>query len=304
MATPGSTPPSRRANRTAELLGPGTAVVVLGLASALAWGAGDFGGGILGRRAPVVGIVLLTQLTGLVAALAFAATRGEPVPAGADLGWAVAAGLFGVMGITSLYHGLAVGRMGVVAPTTGLLAALIPVAAGFVLEGIPDRLVIAGIGVALVAVVLVTRAPDGGTGRPSGIGWALLAGAGFGLFNTSVGQLSGEGAFAPLVLIRLVQAIAVGAFIVTARQRWRLPRDMVPKAMVVGLFDMGGNAAFILATQAGALAIASVLSSLYPVVTVILAIVILRERVNRSHVAGIALTAAAIVLIGVGSNAA
>lgn len=304
MATPGSTPPSRRANRTAELLGPGTAVVVLGLASALAWGAGDFGGGILGRRAPVVGIVLLTQLTGLVAALAFAATRGEPVPAGADLGWAVAAGLFGVMGITSLYHGLAVGRMGVVAPTTGLLAALIPVAAGFVLEGIPDRLVIAGIGVALVAVVLVTRAPDGGTGRPSGIAWALLAGAGFGLFNTSVGQLSGEGAFAPLVLIRLVQAIAVGAFIVTARQRWRLPRDMVPKAMVVGLFDMGGNAAFILATQAGALAIASVLSSLYPVVTVILAIVILRERVNRSHVAGIALTAAAIVLIGVGSNAA
>lgn len=276
---------------------------MLGLASALAWGAGDFGGGILGRRAPVVGIVLLTQLTGLVAALAFAAARGEPVPAGADLGWAVAAGVCGVIGITSLYHGLAVGRMGVVAPATGLLAALIPVAAGFVLQGIPDRLVIAGIAVALVAVVLVTRAPGGGTGRPSGIAWALLAGAGFGLFNASVGQLSGEGAFAPLVLIRLVQAIAIGAFIVTARQRWRLPRDMVPKAMVVGLFDMGGNAAFILATQAGALAIASVLSSLYPVVTVILAIVILRERVNRSHVAGIALTAAAIVLIGAGSNA-
>ena len=303
MAMRGSTRQWRRANRTAELFGPGTAVVVLGLVSALAWGAGDFGGGLLGRRAPVVGIVLLTQLTGLVAALAFAAARGEPVPAGTDLGWSVAAGLFGVMGITSLYHGLAVGRMGVVAPTTGLLAALIPVAAGFVLEGIPDRLVIVGIAVALVAVVLVTRAPDGGTGRPSGIAWALLAGAGFGLFNTSVGQLSGAGAFAPLVLIRLVQAIAIGAFIMTARQRWRLPRDMVPKAMIVGLFDMGGNAAFILATQAGALAIASVLSSLYPVVTVILAIVILRERVNRSHVAGIALTAAAIVLIGVGSNA-
>jgi drug/metabolite transporter (DMT)-like permease len=299
---PGSTPRSRRASHTADLLGPGSAVVTLGLVAALAWGAGDFGGGLLARRAPVVGIVILTQLTGFVAALGFAAARGEPLPVGEDVAWSILAGVAGVVGITALYHGLAVGRMGVVAPTTGLLAALIPVVAGFALQGVPDQLVIGGIAVALVAVVLVTRSPDAGSGRPSGVGWALIAGAGFGLFNVSIGQLSGEGAFGPLALIRLVQAAALGGFIVTRRQRWRLPRDVVPRAIVVGLFDMGGNAAFILATQAGALAIAAVLSSLYPVVTVILAIAILRERVTRSHVIGIVLTAVAIVLIGVGAN--
>lgn len=237
-----------------------------------------------------------------MAALGFAAARGEPLPTGADIAWSIVAGVAGVVGITALYHGLAVGRMGVVAPTTGLLAALIPVVAGFALQGVPDQLVIGGIAVALVAVVLVTRAPDAGSGRPSGVGWALVAGAGFGLFNVSIGQLSGEGAFGPLALIRLVQAVALGGFILTRRQRWRLSRDVVPRAIVVGLFDMGGNAAFILATQAGALAIAAVLSSLYPVVTVILAIAILRERVTRSHVVGIVLTAVAIVLIGMGAN--
>jgi drug/metabolite transporter (DMT)-like permease len=255
---------------------------------------------MLARRAPLLGVVLGTQLVGMALALVLGLARGEPVPEGADLGWSLSAGVAGVAGITTLYRGLAVGRMGVVAPTTGVLAAVIPVVAGFVLEGLPPPAVILGIVAALVAVVLVTRAPGHGSDRPSGIAWALAAGVMLGTFNICIGQLSGEGAFAPLVIIRLVQAAVLVALIVLWRQPWRMPGDVLWRLVLVGALDMTGNAAFILATQAGQLAIAAVLSSLYPVTTVILAIVILHERLTRSHVAGIVLTAVAIVLIGLG----
>ena len=293
---------SRRWSLLADVLGAGSSVILLGLISALAWGAGDFGGGTLARRAPLLGVVLGTQLVGLVLALAIGVARGERFPQGADLGWAVAAGFAGVVGISSLYRGLAVGRMGVVAPTTGILAAVIPVMVGFVTEGIPDRMVVVGIAVALVAVVLVTRAPGHiDDDRPSGIGWALLGGTMIGLFNVCVGQFSGDGALLPLVVVRLVQSLLLVAAIAVLRQPWRMGIDLLPRLVIVGTLDMVGNAAFILAAQTGQLAIAAVLSSLYPVTTVILAITILRERVTRSHLVGIALTALAIVLIGLGS---
>ena len=277
--------------------------MVLGLVSALSWGAGDFGGGLITRRAPLFGVVGMTQLVGMVAALGLGILLAEPFPSAPDIGWAVIGGLCGVVGITSLYRGLAVGRMGVVAPVTGVLSATVPVAFGFLTEGLPAPATVVGIGVALVAVVLVTRTPGEGTDRPSGIRWALIAGMAIGLFNICVGQFSGDSAFGLLVIVRLVQALALGIVIVVGRQPWRLPPDVVPKLVVVGLLDMAGNAAFILAAQAGDLAIAAVLSSLYPVVTVLLAITILRENLTRSHVVGIALTGAAIALIAGGAAA-
>jgi drug/metabolite transporter (DMT)-like permease len=208
-----------------------------------------------------------------------------------------------MVGISALYRGLAVGRMGVVAPTTGVLGAAIPVVFGFAVEGVPQPMAVAGIVAALVAVVLVTRAPGHGTDRPSGVEWALLAGIAIGGFNICIGQFQGASPFGLLVIIRLLQAAMMVLLIVLWRQPWRLPRDVVPKVVVVGLLDMVGNAAFIVAAQVGALAIATVLASLYPVTTVVLAIVILHERLTGSHVAGIGLTAVAITLIAVGSAA-
>jgi drug/metabolite transporter (DMT)-like permease len=252
----------------------------------------------------LLGVVAAVQLVGLVTALSAAIARGEPVPQGADLGWSVAAGVVGAIGLASLYRGLAVGRMGVVAPTTGVLAAVVPVVAGFALEGIPNREVVLGIGAAIVAVVLVTRAPAHDDGRPSGAMWGLLGGLGIGAFNVCVGQLSGAGAFGPLVVIRLVQAVVMAGVILAGRQPWRIERGLWWRVVLIGLLDMTGNAAFILATQAGALAVAAVLSSLYPVVTVILAIAIIRERLTRSHLLGIVLTVVAIGLIAAGTTSA
>ena len=279
------------------------AVIVLGLLSALTWGAGDFGGGLLARRVPLFGVVVFAQATGMVAALGLAVVRGEPVPQGRDLAFSIAAGCCGVVGITSLYRGLAVGRMGVVAPLTGVLAAVIPVCVGFIRDGVPRPAEIAGIVVALVAVVLVTRSP-GHDDRPTGAMWGLLAGVGIGLFNVCVGNLSAAGAFAPLVVIRLVQAVLLACLIVVWRQPWRIRRSDAARLAGVGLLDMAGNVTFIMAAQTGALAIASVLSSLYPVTTVLLAITLLRERLTRSHLVGLVLTAAAIVLISAGAAGA
>jgi drug/metabolite transporter (DMT)-like permease len=278
--------------------------VVLGLLSALSWGAGDFGGGIVSRRAPLLGVVGMTQLVGMVAALVLAIALNEPFPSNADIAWAVAGGLVGVVGITCLYQGLSVGRMGVVAPVTGVLSAAVPVTFGFLTEGLPTTATMAGIVIALVAVVLVTRTPEAAAGRPSGLPWALLAGLAIGAFNICVGQFSGDSAFGLLVIVRLVQALVLATLIVVARRPWRLSRDVIPKLLLIGLLDMGGNAAFILAAAAGDLAIAAVLSSLYPVVTVLLAITLLREHVTRSHVVGIALTGLAIALIAGGAAAA
>lgn len=279
-------------------------VVVLGLLAALSWGTGDFGGGLLSRRAPLFGVVGVTQVVGMVAALAIAVARGEPVPQGADVAWSVAGGVAGMVGVTALYRGLAVGRMGVVAPTTGVLAAVVPVIVGFVLQGLPGTASLVGIATALAAVVLVTRAPGHADGRPSGIEWALLSGLGIGAFDICVGQLSHAGAFGPLVIIRLVQAAVLAVLVVAWRQPWRVDRGASARLVAIGLLDMGGNALFILATQSGQLAIAVILSSLYPVVTVVLAIVVLRERLTRSHVAGIVLTGVAIALIAAGTASA
>src|SRR4051812_21318495 len=130
-------------------------VVVFGLLSAAAWGSADFGGGLTTRRATLYGVVLLSQVTGMAVAFVLALVRGEPPPAPADTRWAVLAGVLGANGIAGLYSGLAVGRMGVVAPVTGVLAAVVPVAAGIALEGLPPGIVVAGIVLAIVAVVLV-----------------------------------------------------------------------------------------------------------------------------------------------------
>jgi uncharacterized membrane protein len=267
----------------------------------LTWGAGDFGGGVLSRRAPVLTVVLISQVAGSVGALAIALLIRESMPAPADLPWALAGGLGGGIGITALYHGLSTGRMGVVAPVTGVLSAGLPVLFGVVTEGLPGFLVIIGIGLAIVAVVLVSRVQDERSGD-SGLRFALIAGLALGTFGISASRFSEGHTFGLLSIVRAIEALLITVIVIAGHRRWRAPRRLLPAMAGVGALDMAGNATFILAAQAGSLAIAAVLSSLYPVTTVILAAVVLRERITRSHAVGIALAAAAIVTITIGST--
>lgn len=245
---------------------------------------------------------LVVQALGvLLAGGAAVATRESPM-ATATIALAAAGGVVGVIGILGLYQGLAVGRMGVVAPVTGVIAAALPVAVGIVRDGVPAVTVLLGIGLAFVAVALVSRV-GGGDGSRSGIEYALVGGVGIGIFNVIVGGLPNGQVFGPLVVVKIAAAVVILVIAALGRRPWRVPLAVVPIALLVGVFDMGGNALFVLASQAGRLDIAATLSSLYPVTTVVLAILVLGERPTRDHVAGIVAAGVAIALISSGSAA-
>ncbi|MBA2719851.1 MAG: EamA family transporter [Chloroflexi bacterium] len=268
----------------------------------MAWGAGDFGGGWTGRRAPVLGIALGVDAIGVTVMVALGVVLGGPLPSPTTALLAVVAGVCSVAGILGLYTGLAVGRMGVVAPVTGLIAASLPVVVGIVAEGLPPVPVVVGIGAALVAVVLVSRSADL-DGRPSGIEYGIIGGIGLGLFNVVVGAFPEDHVVWPLALIKLGALLPIALLVAIGRRPWRIGGPILPAVVAVAVLDLAGNGLYILATQAGRLDVAATLSSLYPVTTIVLAVAILRERVTRTHLVGIAMAAVAIVLIAGGSTA-
>ncbi len=278
----------------ADLLAAGA-----GLLAAALWGAGDFGGGIAAKRLPVFLALLGSTLAGLVGALVIAVGRGEPVPAAQDAAWAAAAAVFGAIGLAGLYRALADGQMGIVAPITGVLAAAIPVVVGIATEGLPTPVRLAGFALALVAIVLVSIADDGSTGR-GGLLLALGAGVAFGLYSTCVGQIE-TGVFAPLAISRATAAVLVLGIVLAMRIPVRASfggsRRLVGLVVLVGVLDLLGNASFLAGAQLGGLALAAVLASLYPVATVILAAAVLREPIGRIHAAGIVAAATAAMLI-------
>jgi drug/metabolite transporter (DMT)-like permease len=273
---------------------------VLGVAASVGWGIADFGGGLASRRGPLLGVLLSSQLVALAIALPLAGLAGEPALSTPDIGLAVAGGIAGSAGLAALYRGLSVGRMGVVAPLAGVLTALVPVGAAIVLEGPPSPPVVAGIVVALGSVVVVTRSDDGAGERPSGLIWGLVAGFAFGFFVLAISQLSDSVVFAPLAIVRGVEALVIAIAILVSRGAWRVPRASWWLIVLVGTLEMASNVAFVGASHAGPLAIAASLSSLYPVVTVVLAAFVLREQVTLARAIGVGLAGLAIALIASG----
>lgn len=278
-------------------LSPSLLPALLALAAAVLWGISDFGGGVLGRRAPIFGVLLATQGVGFVIASVGLVIWSEPMLEGRDLGLSVLAGGLAAIGVGSLYRGLAVGRMGLVAPATAVLTAMTPVIIGIAWQGFPGPIVFVGFAVAILAIVIVSVVPDGSAGRPAGLGYALVAGLTLGLLGAILSRIDIQHAFAPLALMRGVELLLFVAVVVILRLPWRMPRSLFPLVALVGLVDVTGNLAFLKAARTGDLATAAVLSSLYPVITVILAAALLRERITRSHAAGVGLAFVAIALI-------
>jgi drug/metabolite transporter (DMT)-like permease len=275
------------------------AAAIAGLTAAVVWGAGDFGGGIATKRLPVFLALLGMLVVGLLGAVPLAVTRGESIPAPSDAAWAAAAAVIGAVGLAGLYRALADGRMGIVAPITGVLAAAIPVLVGVATAGLPGPVRLVGFALAIVAILLVSIADDGSTGR-GGILIAVGAGIAFGLYSTFMGQVQ-AGVFGPIAVARatgslLVLAIVLGTRIPVRASFAGRPR-LLGLVVLVGLLDLVGNAAYLTGVQLGGLALAAVLASLYPVATVILAAIVLREPISRIHAAGIASAALAAVLI-------
>ena len=273
--------------------------VVLALGSALIYGAADFCGGVASRRATAFAVVALSQAAGLVGVLALLPILGGD-PTAADLGWGAAAGLAVAGGLVLFYRGLAVGVMSVVAPVTALTAAAVPVLGGLALgERLPPWAVV-GIVLALVAVILV--AAEGGlptlrAARTAGLLPALAAGVGFGVFFVLLDRTRPESTLWPLVASRSVSGLLVVLLALATRASLRVPGRTAGLIVLAGCLDMAANTLFLLATQQGQLAITGVLASLYPVSTVVLAQSLLRERLGRAQLAGLAAAIAAVVLI-------
>jgi uncharacterized membrane protein len=277
--------------------------VLLSLFAALSYGLGDFNGGVFAKRGGPWAVSLVTQLSATVFVLAVALADGGD-PTRTDLAWALVAGVANGFGTAFLYRGLSSGRMGVVAPVSGVGAVLVPVAVGVLTGERPDAIVWFGIALALPAIWLVSREPTttvaGSAPGGSGLVDGVLAGLGFGALFAALGQIPEEAGFLPLALNQVVAGVTIVLVAMALRQDW-VPRNRWALGGVIsGALGAIATGLFQVATQQGYLSVAAVITSLYPAFTVLLAALVLREHVHRTQAVGLAFCAASVVLVAVG----
>lgn len=276
--------------------------VVLGLGSSLAWGIADFMGGMASRRMPVLTVLAVSQVVGLVLLIGVVALRGEGPPAGEHLAVAALSAFAGVGALAAFYRGLAVGTMGVVAPISAT-AAVVPVVAGVATGERPDALQLAGIVLAVCGVVLASReqTEEGASGRvATGAGLALVAALGFGLFFVLIDSASEGDVFWALLVNRITGVVMLLVVFAALRPASGAQRSDARILIGVGAFDVSANTSFAVASTEGLVSVVGVCSSLYPVVTVVLARFVLSERVRSLQLAGVALAITGVVAIAAG----
>ncbi|HEV2755560.1 MAG TPA: DMT family transporter [Actinomycetota bacterium] len=280
---------------------------VLGLAAALTYGAADFVGGLASRKAPVLSVVLLSQVAGtglLLAALPFFL---DPGPTTESLAWGAASGAAGAAGVLFLYKGLASGSMSVVAPITAVEAAGVPVLWGLATGERPAPVAVAGVVVALVAVVLVSGYEPAGRSetrtpflRRPGVTDALIAGASFGFFFILLDKTGDDAGLWPLVGARAASLSLLTALVLSRRHRPAATPGARSAIVAAGVLDVAANLLYLLSTREGLLSIVAVLTSLYPASTVLLARVFLDERIGRLQMAGLGAAVAGVVMMAAG----
>ena len=276
--------------------------ILFGLLSALAWGGGDFFGGLASRKIGAYRAVFYGEILGLGLLFIALAVVRESLPGWNSLLLALVAGAIGSVGLLILYHAIVSGQMSIVMPVSALLAAALPVAVGALLQGLPGPTKLAGFALALLAVWLVAQEDEQKTHlkRLSDLRLPLLAGLCFGTYFIMMHQASTAAVVWPMVASRSGGTLIILLFIVIFRQDMRMNvKRAWPQIGLNAVLDVGGNLFYILASQLGRLDVSAVLSSLYPGATVLLAWVFLKERINRVQWIGILAALAAIALLSV-----
>ena len=276
--------------------------VLLALGGAVAYGVSDFVGGLVSRRSSVWPVAVFACTGALLGSVVLALTvPGDP--SRSDVLWGLLAGVGSGSGTAFLYRGLAGGRMGVVAPVSAVGATTIPVLIGVLGGERPSVLVWLGILAALPGIWLVASEdadPSATESAASGLLDGVLAGVGFGVLFAALGQVPSEAGYWPLVANQLtsVGSVLVAALLMGGDPRprsrldwWGLASGLLASVAVLG---------FLLAADQGLLSVSAVLTSLYPAVTVLLASLVLREHIHRIQSVGLALCAAAVVLVAIG----
>jgi drug/metabolite transporter (DMT)-like permease len=279
----------------ANLLG-----ALFALSSACLWGSGDFGGGLAVRRSNPFQVLVLSCLSGIAVLLGCTAIWRETLPSLGSVLWAMAAGGAGVIGMAALYRALSLGHAASVAPTAAVTGAALPVCFSFITEGWPSALRLAGFALALLGIWLVSQASTPGGEKVTQRGWRLacLAGGSFGFFFILLAQIEPGAIFVPLVLSRCA-ALGLTLLLLFGSRTMLPPLTSNPTALLVGALDAGGNVFYVLAKHLTRLDVATVLGSLYPAATVLLARLVLKEDISRGQWAGVGLCLLAIVLITV-----
>ncbi len=283
--------------------------VVLALASAAGYGVSDFIGGFVTKRAQVFSVILASQLVS-VAILALLVPFWESAYSANAIYWGAAAGVGGLSGAALLYRGLAIGRMGVVAPVTAVLAAAIPVVFGIAIGERPSTIGIAGIVVGLGAVVLISSSPEPAAAgdneqfpppallrpRLAGVAEAFGAGISFGLFFILLDRAPDDSGIWPLAGTR-ISLLAGAALMVLVAGAAPRAAGLGRSVIVLGVINLAADLLFLLATREGLLSLVAVITSLYPAATVVLARIVLNERMVKQQLSGVALAAVGVTLI-------
>jgi drug/metabolite transporter (DMT)-like permease len=271
--------------------------IVFALSASLMYGGGDFAGGAGARRLNPFQVLLLAAATGILPLFSLGLLWGEVTPSSATVIWAALAGIFGSLGLATLYRGLSTSSAAIVSPTAAVVGATVPLIYGSFVEGLPSVPRMAGFLLALIGIWLVARPhpaslPNHGRGLMLGI----AAGIAFGAYFILIAQVQRGSVFFPLTVAKLTSIPFVLGIL--AARRLRVPSPLqAPVTLLAGIMDAAGNAFFLLARQYTRLDVAAVIASLYPAVTVILARLIYKEVISRSQWAGLMLCLVAIGLI-------
>ncbi|MFT5049163.1 MAG: drug/metabolite transporter (DMT)-like permease [Chlamydiales bacterium] len=281
--------------------------ILYSLASALAWGAGDFSGGVASKRGDTYLVVLISQALGGLLLAGLALLYSESLLRNVDLVYGAVAGIAGMVGLLALYTGLASGRMSVIAPLAAIVSVTPPVVVAALTDGVPGAMTIVGFGFVLIAVWLLS-AGGGATGRIQGseLRCALIAGVAFSVYFVFIDRVSTGAIFVPLVAARVASVSLLALYLrlrpgslARLQQGDRARGSLLAIIALAGLFDAAGNAFFALAVQAGRLDVAVILASLYPAGTVFLAWIFLKEPVTRLQWLGVLSALIALALIAI-----
>lgn len=271
--------------------------ITMAFVSALVWGSADFTGGMATRRRDQYQVVLLSGVSGLALLVFTALVFRESFPAWKGIMWAAFAGLSGAFGIACLYKGLSIGESAVVAPTSAVIGAGLPVAFGFLTQGLPDPLRLIGFLLAFAGIWVVSQTSTEKTGNHrKGFILAVIGGIGFAGFMIFMSRVDSAKVFTPLIVSRSM--VAILALVMLKFNHTPLPAlrgNWI--SLLAGVLDAGGNIFFMLAKHFTRLDTAVVLSSLYPAATVILTGLILKERISIKQWIGVVICLAAIILI-------
>src|SRR5256885_1589744 len=272
--------------------------VALALGASLTWGVSDFFGPLKGRVLGALRVLVYVELSGLVVIALIVAVRWKG-PAGSAALLAIPAAISGTLGLYAYYRGIAVGAMSIVAPIAGISAA-VPVIFGIATGDRPSLWQWFGIAAALSGVFLASREPGRGGKVAAGVGLALLAAIGFGGYFPPMHAAGNADFWWASLFFRMTSCSIVLATVAVRRPSLAIAPLQLPVLVLIGLGDMFGNLLFAAASTSGLVSVTSVLASLYPIITVVLARIVLKERVARSQEGGILLTLAGVALISAG----